>query len=121
MLQGDLRQHFAVFLQPSRPVAQSGAAVVAHWRGDSEHETGLMFWVGCCEIKILLTQGGPGQDNRSGFIFTLYSVKIHLKNFRRENNADGKKRKEVLNTETQKEWWHSLKTLNQIKALPVSN
>ncbi|TKS71128.1 Forkhead box protein P1-B [Collichthys lucidus] len=39
---GDLRQHFEVFPQP---VAQSGTAVVAHWRGDGEHETGLMFWV----------------------------------------------------------------------------
>lgn len=77
MLQGYLRQHFEVFPQPSRPVAQSGTAV-AHWRGDGEHETGLMSWSVDATMRFSLHKGSLAK--RRGV--DSYLAKIHWKNFR---------------------------------------
>lgn len=75
VLQGDLRQRFEVFLQPSRPAARSGTAVVAHWRGDSERQAGFMLRGSRCEIKILFTEGKPCQDNSNVFVF--FDIDLH--------------------------------------------
>lgn len=51
MLQADLRQHFEVPPQSGRPVAQSGTAAIAQWRGDNRQDSRFMSWVGYCVKK----------------------------------------------------------------------